>query len=45
MGDFGVSRQMSDQTLYLNSFYGTPIYIYIYIYHIMLYINCCYYYY
>lgn len=27
LGDFGVSRQMSEQTLYLNSFYGTPLYL------------------
>lgn len=27
VGDFGVSRMMSDQTLYLNSFYGTPLYL------------------
>merc|ERR1719408_127838 len=27
VGDFGVSRQMSDQTICLNSFYGTPLYL------------------
>lgn len=27
LGDFGVSRQMSEQTLVLNSFYGTPLYL------------------
>lgn len=27
LGDFGVSRQMSDETLCLNSFYGTPLYL------------------
>mmetsp|Transcript_27985 Transcript_27985/g.64592 ORF Transcript_27985/g.64592 Transcript_27985/m.64592 type:complete len:698 (+) Transcript_27985:98-2191(+) len=27
LGDFGVSRQMSDSTLCLNSFYGTPLYL------------------
>eukprot|EP00933_Yihiella_yeosuensis_P022119 TRINITY_DN17418_c0_g1_i1.p1 TRINITY_DN17418_c0_g1~~TRINITY_DN17418_c0_g1_i1.p1 ORF type:complete len:383 (-),score=50.87 TRINITY_DN17418_c0_g1_i1:46-1194(-) len=27
LGDFGVSRQMSDQTMFLNSFYGTPLYL------------------
>lgn len=27
LGDFGVSRQMSDHTMYLNSFYGTPLYL------------------
>mmetsp|Transcript_59300 Transcript_59300/g.109598 ORF Transcript_59300/g.109598 Transcript_59300/m.109598 type:complete len:721 (-) Transcript_59300:71-2233(-) len=27
LGDFGVSRQMSESTLCLNSFYGTPLYL------------------
>lgn len=27
VGDFGVSRQMSDHTIFLNSFYGTPLYL------------------
>lgn len=27
LGDFGVSRQMSENTLCLNSFYGTPLYL------------------
>jgi len=27
LGDFGVSRQMSDSTMFLNSFYGTPLYL------------------
>ncbi|CAK0866573.1 unnamed protein product [Prorocentrum cordatum] len=27
LGDFGVSRQMSAQTVCLNSFYGTPLYL------------------
>eukprot|EP00930_Biecheleria_cincta_P042653 TRINITY_DN29348_c0_g1_i1.p1 TRINITY_DN29348_c0_g1~~TRINITY_DN29348_c0_g1_i1.p1 ORF type:complete len:598 (-),score=83.21 TRINITY_DN29348_c0_g1_i1:99-1814(-) len=27
LGDFGVSRQMSDKTMFLNSFYGTPLYL------------------
>lgn len=27
LGDFGVSRQMSDKTFFLNSFYGTPLYL------------------
>jgi serine/threonine protein kinase len=27
LGDFGVSRQMTEQTMMLNSFYGTPLYL------------------
>ncbi len=27
LGDFGVSRQLSDQTVLLQSFYGTPLYL------------------
>lgn len=27
LGDFGISRQLSDNTLFLNSFHGTPLYL------------------